>query len=155
NSWWCEGTLYRKPVPAYWFTGTNLIEERYTVQPLPDEELAKVTTGEGFWAGSPPLGPINRRMLDMPDGNPGHAIRSEDLMGASERICWLALCSGPALKVPGRKLYPSGGFWKNHIDAPDGFVDKTETFDDTLGLPRSVDLILPDRQCVFRYQALR
>jgi hypothetical protein len=58
----------------------------------------------------------------------------------SVKIPWLAFCSGTFLKMNGRKIplpvAPAGGSW----DAFD-YPDKTETFDDELGLPRRVDLL--------------
>jgi hypothetical protein len=67
-------------------------------------------------------------------------------------MCWLALCSGPALKRTGRQLFPPSDLWKELLPAPAGFTDKTVLFEDGLGLPRSIELFTPKDQLIFQYQ---
>lgn len=67
------------------------------------------------------------------------SIDGHPLGNVGVNIPWLAFCSGTYLKRPGR-LLPLPVATLRH--APDGFgySDRTVTFEDDLGLPRSVDL---------------
>jgi len=57
----------------------------------------------------------------------------------SVNIPWLAFCSGTYLKREGR-LVPLPAAILHHTRDRFAYTDKTETFEDTFGLPRTVDL---------------
>ncbi len=118
---------------AYWFTGTNLIEQTLTSNLAPHTDVSASL-----------------------DGNPGRTGGVADLMTFDTvgRICWLALCSGPALKREGRHIFPPSDFWKeSRLGFSDSFVDKTTVFPDDLGLPKSLTLLSTNDQTVLQYQA--
>jgi hypothetical protein len=54
-------------------------------------------------------------------------------------LAWLAFCSGPYLKRPGR-LVPLPLDILHHTPDRFGYSDRSETFNDEFGLPRTVDL---------------
>jgi hypothetical protein len=66
-----------------------------------------------------------------PDGHP--------LGDRAANIPWLAFCSGPYLKRNGR-LIPLPVDNLHHTPDRFAYSDKTETFEDEFGLPRTVDL---------------
>jgi hypothetical protein len=70
---------------------------------------------------------------------------------ASVSIPWLAFCSGPYLKQHGRRL----GLPRMQQSTFDvHYTDETTSFDDELGLPRTIDYYTPNRQPVCRCRAV-
>jgi hypothetical protein len=131
NTWYIERTN-QTGSRAYSFTGTNIIDHM------------EVTNHD----------PMIRSDKSI-DGNPGRPGGVADLMtfDAVGRICWLALCSGSALKHEGRKVYPPSDFWKESTIFFSGWSDKTTVFEDGLGLPKSITLVTTNGQSVLQYQA--
>lgn len=152
NMWRMEGDFSRNANVARWFNGTNIIEESVITRELPEAEMKRFAQVSKLAMSSPPVGQKTRRIYDTGDGNPGRPVRVSDLMDLRGRICWLALCSGPALKRDGRQLFPPSDLWKELLSAPAGFSDKTTVFDDGLGLPRSIELFTPQQRHIFQYQ---
>lgn len=151
NSWLMEGDFYRNSFTKLWFTGTNIIEETVITQEPSEAELKQPHVIK-FGLTSPPVGQKTTRTYETADGNPGRPVRVGDLMKLRGNICWLALCSGPALKREGRQLFPPSVLWKQLVSAPAGFTDKTTVFEDGLGLPRSIELFTPEQRRIFQYQ---
>jgi hypothetical protein len=117
---------------TYWFTRTNVIEQTVATNQIPYTTVS-----------------------DSADGNPGRPVRVADRMAfdMAGRVCWLAFCSGPALKREGRQIYPPSDFWKESSLVWSGWSDKTTVFEDNLGLPKSIRLSTTNNQCVVQYQA--
>jgi hypothetical protein len=89
---------------SYWFTGTNIIEQRVRPMSKPFTEVAASV-----------------------DGNPGRPVRVSDRMvfNPAGRICWLAFCSGSFLKRDGRQVFPPSDRWKESRLVDSGWSDKT------------------------------
>lgn len=152
NTWLMEGDFYRNSKAARWFTGTNIIEHSLITQELPEAEIKRLSQTSKLAITSPRVGHQTVRVYPTDDGNPGRPVRVSDLMNLRGRICWLAFCSGSALKREGRKLFPPSDLWKELLSAPAGFKDETTVFEDDFGLPRSVRLLTPNDQLIFSYQ---
>ena len=127
NGWQMDGDLARNGKVTYWFTGTNLIE--------------RTILTEGTF--SVPAGTQWTRKRESADGNPGRPVRESDFLTLPGRIACLAFCSAPCLKREGHRLFPPGDFWKEFINAPNGFSDHAVLFKDALGLPKTVNLYTP------------
>ena len=136
NSWWMNGYFARNAQVTCWFTGTNIVKEAL----LADGSLL-------------PMGTRHTQSFVSEDGNPGRPVRTLDLLNLQETICWLAYCSGPALRREHHQLYPVSDLWKETL-VPDrsGFKARTVVFDDPLGLPRSVNLYTAADQPAFQYR---
>ncbi len=152
NAWLMEGDFYRNSKARRWFTGTNITEHSVITQELPEAETQRLSQISKFAFTSPLVGHQSTRTYQTADGNPGRPVRVSDLMELRGRICWLAFCSGSALKRDGRQLFPPSDLWKELLSAPAGFMDKTTVFEDGLGLPRSVELFTQKDQLIFQYQ---
>ena len=152
NAWLMEGDFYRNSKARRWFTGTNIIEQSVITQELPEAETKRLSQISKFVITSPGVGHQSTRTYQTADGNPGRPARVIDLMDLRGRICWLAFCSGSALKREGRQLFPPDDLWKELLSAPAGFMDKTTVFKDGLDLPRSLELFTPKDQLIFQYQ---
>src|SRR5437773_3518961 len=128
---WRIGQTNQSGSRTYWFTGTNFIDH------IASNKRDSFTTSE-----------------ESVDGNPGRPAGVADLMtfGAAGRICWLALCSGSALKHQGRRIYPPSDLWKESIVLQSGWSDKTTVSEDGLALPKSVTLQMTNGQTVVEYQ---
>ena len=158
NSWLIE-IEFDTQRNTWWFTGTNLIEWSVVTHETPEETKAlfrkaaqQGTSMLGLAPNFPPVGARFNRTSESADGNPGRLPRISDLLHMPARIAWLAFCSGPALKRDGRRIFPPGDLWKEYITAPSGFADKTDVFEDNLGLPKTVDLYTTTRQPVLQYR---
>jgi hypothetical protein len=151
NSWLMEGDFIQNAFTKLWFTGTKIIEETVITHAPPDAGGKQPHVNRPGLAG-PPIGQKTTQTYYTADGNPGRPVRERDLMQLRGNICWLALCSGPALQREGRQLFPPSQLWKHNVSAPAGFKDKTAVFEDGLGLPRSVELFTPEQRRIFQYQ---
>ena len=151
NTWLMEGDFVRNAFTKIRFTGTSIIEDT-VITNEPSEADKQKFEQAGFPLTSPPVGRKMTQTYYTADGNPGRPIRERDLMTLRANICWLALCSGPALQREGRQLFPPSDQWKNLVSAPAGFTDKTTVFEDGLGLPRSIELFTPEQRRIFQYQ---
>jgi hypothetical protein len=133
NCWQMDGEFLKGAKSAWWFTGTNLIEHVVLTNDIPGA----------------PEGTELIHTYDSADGNPGGPAHFMDLLHLpSARISWLAFCSGSCLKRDGRRLFPPASIWKERVAAPAGFSDRTVVFEDSLGLPQSVDLRLTNHTFV-------
>lgn len=152
NTWLMEGDFVRNAFRKIWFSGTSIIEETVFTREPSEAELKQPLVIQFGLTNPPPVGTKMSKTHYTDDGNPGRPIRERDLMSLRENICWLAFCSGPALRREGRQLFPPSVHWKNVVSAPAGFADKTTVFEDGLGLPRSVELFTPEPCRIFQYQ---
>jgi hypothetical protein len=137
-----------------WFTGTNIIEHTVITKATPEAVVRRMTERSNLAMTAPPAGHKYTRVYESVDGNPGRPVRVADLMGFDTLagVSWLALCSGPALKREGRKIFPPSAFWKESSIVYSGWSDSTEVFQDGLGLPKSINLVSTNNQSIFRYQ---
>ena len=153
NTWLMEGGDFSQNAKVTcWFTGTNIVQHSVITQEVPDSVTKLIAQTSRFALTSPPVGQQSTRIYETIDGNPGRPIRVTDLLELRGRICWLAFCSGSALKREGRQLFPPSDMWKEVVPAPNGFTDTTTCFKDELGLPRSVELFEPQGRRAFQYQ---
>ena len=151
NIWLMEGPFIRNGVVTRIFTGSNIVESTHITSqpPGPPENVAK---GLRLAATAPPVGARYGRTIETSDGNPGRPVRVEDLFpDASGKVCWLAFCSGQALKGDGRRVPLPGALWKQYFSGDD-FTESTRTFPDVLGLPRAIEVFTSDNQHLFNYQ---
>jgi len=143
NSWFMERTYrgsYSNHVSQSWFTGTNLVSAEKILRTITEDHEIAIQSGftdVDIWPSI--------------DGNPGRPLKQQDFFMLDRYIPWIAFCSGPALKKD-HHLYPPMSFWKEMIDAPHGFSDRTTVFKDGFGLPISVKLFAETSQTIFQYQ---
>ncbi len=135
NSWRIENDWVSGGVNRWFFDGTNVYESIQVTKPLPPETLERMKK-----AGGPAPAPfdVSKSHLTIniwpsPDGHP--------LADQSVNLPWLAFCSGTYLKREGR-LIPLPMDILHHTPDRYAYTDQTETFNDAIGLPRSVDLYL-------------
>jgi hypothetical protein len=152
NGWAIEGQFTRNSSNTWWFSGTNLVERTIIDKLIPEPDRSRPSTPGFLAVGVPPVGQRFTHIYESADGNPGRRVRVSDLMTPDARACWVPFCSAPTLNNPGHQLYPPYDLWKELINAPTGFVERTSRFDDALGLPKSVDLNLPNGQPVLQYR---
>jgi hypothetical protein len=134
---WLMKSTYENLTDTWWFTGTNLFNYSSFSQPTSEGRSQRQST----------------RSYDSVDGNPGRPVRTTDLLTMqSARMAWLAFCSGPSIRREGRRLFPPSDIWKEYITAPSGFIDKTTTFEDDLGLPKNVELYVTNTFPVLQYR---
>jgi len=145
NSWEMDGDFCRNCRVTNWFTGREIIEHSVVDRLLSSLVLSEPQDSE------PPVGTESTRSYDSLDGNPAQPVRVADHLTLRGRIGWLAFCSGPCLKRGGREIFPPSDLWKELI-AGDHFADLTKTFEDSLGLPRSLDLYSTGNQTVVQYR---
>ena len=145
NSWMIAWQFNNYGSVTRWFTGTNMIEESIRMvdkwtDPTkpPSYQVPERTT----------------RVYESSDGNPGRPGRVADLMAFDvfSRSVWLAFCSGNALKTKGRTIFPPNDLWKETFVT--NWVDHTTVFQDGLGLPRNISLVVTN-QPVFQYEVHR
>jgi hypothetical protein len=111
----------------HYFDGTNVYKSLRITKQMPQPTL---TPGKPYMTSpSPDDGDIHVAII------PGdHPL---DNMGVN--IPWLAFCSGAYLRKPGRIIPKPAPVVRASPDAF-GYLDKTIIFEDSLGLPRSVEL---------------
>ncbi len=153
NSWLIDGDFARNAHITYWFTGSNLVEHSVVTRELSREFLERFNHPGFPAAGSPAIGSQSTRVIASVDGNPGQPVRQADSMTLAARIAWLGFCSGPFLKREGREVLPPSDLWKELISSK-GFSDKTVTFEDPLGLPKTLDLYTTKGQPVVQYRVI-
>ena len=145
NSWFMEcgdDGWYSGGKAQVWFTGTNVVTAYEITRNFTNDE------GQVFLPGSKSVD-----ISEVFDGNPGRPIKVRDFILFEQFVPWIALCSGPVLKMKDRHLYPPSDLWKETVYAPKGFTDKTTVFADSLGLPTSMTLFATTTQPIFQYRA--
>jgi hypothetical protein len=147
NSWLME-TEFAPARHAWLFNGSSVIA--YTVltdYPSDRKELYKknhpeTVLGKGY---------SNTNATDIGVPFLGPAFPAGRLFDSNMNIPWLAFCSAPYLKAkPEHVPLPTDGLSAYGIR----HTDDTTLFEDSLGLPRAVDLIAATNQPVCRYRVL-
>jgi hypothetical protein len=125
NSWMIESDWNGRV--TRWFTGTRII--------------ARGDAITGYETG---------------DTNPAGRAGVDDLMGFDlpAAVTWQAFGSGPAHRQGGAKLYPPSPFWEQARLSPAAWSERTELFNDSLGLPKSIHLVTADGESLYEYQVL-
>lgn len=119
NQWRIDSRYVKNGIQAAYYDGTNVYS---SLGILP-------SNGTNSQGGS---GAVTVTILPSPGGHP--------LGNLGLNIPWLAFCSGKYLKMPNRTIPVPV------IDVPGNadslsFVDKTTTFDDAEGLPKTIELL--------------
>ncbi|MEW6305079.1 MAG: hypothetical protein AB1705_16510 [Verrucomicrobiota bacterium] len=149
NDWYISGDFSSNADIEYWLIGTNVAERTTITSSMYLAQAEKVIqdklgrTQPGTPAISyPRAGEQYTKIHPAPQGQPAGS--------GSANVVWLAFCSGNYLKGDGRQIPmpvgpPSIAF---------GYSDKTTVFDDTFGLPKTVDLYATNGQLVCEYEVL-
>lgn len=134
NEWMIEDETDEGTLNKWCFDGLNVYNSIQRVKPMPEEVRRKF---EAVLPKQPPFevtrSNITIHVWPSPDGHP--------MAMAAANLTWLAFCSGPYLKREGR-LIPLTLEVLRHTSDRFAYTDRTETFADQFGLPRSVDLFL-------------
>jgi hypothetical protein len=138
--WSIESEFARGSIDKYYYDGTNVYHTMYAkkgfvAQPL-DPRAEQLIQKLPFKLKPLPsvedLPSLPRNLTVTPGGHP------LDNMGAN--LPWFALCSGGYLRSPGR-LLPLAGAEIRQFPGSFGFTDRTECFEDSLGLPKTSELL--------------
>lgn len=100
-------------------------------------------------------GGILARRWKSADGSPGHPHGPSYSVTPQIRIAWLAFASVPFLNNPDRAWSPLDGLVGMLVPAPSGFRDRTEVFEDALGLPKAVTFFADSPQPILQYRVTR
>lgn len=133
NQWFITSTFVRGGVETWSFDGTNVF---HTLRPTDSGQApAEKIGGRSPFARVPSDRARSNLTINVYASPGGHPFAH---VGAN--IPWLAFCSGPYLKRPGRVVPPPTA---NLFHAPDAFAysDRLETFDSFPFLPRKLDLL--------------
>lgn len=135
NEWWIETDAAQSAIEKWHFDGTNVYNSVRIVRPVPEDQRAQFTklTRLATVPFEAAKSNLTVRVWQSKDGHP--------LADLSVNMVWLAFCSGPYLKREGR-LIPLPCDILHHTPDRYAYRDKTETFEDGVGLPRVVDLYL-------------
>jgi hypothetical protein len=133
NEWRVEGDFIQGAESKWLFDGTNVYERVRSTSPTPTDVEERVT--KSFGLAMVPFevakSNVTIRIWASGDGHP--------LGYAPVNLAWLAFCSGTYLKRDGRLVpLPVGDL--HHTRDRFAYSDKTETFGDECGLPRTVEL---------------
>jgi hypothetical protein len=158
KTWFISGNFLNNAEAEYWLVGTNVVERR-TIHGNKYFEQAKEFVSEKILRRPPASrfstnrnGPILLRPRAGEVSTIVHpSPRGQPAGEGSANLVWLAFCSGPYLKYPGRQVPmplgpPSQAF---------GFRDQTVEFNDVLGLPKTVELYAADGRAVCEYKVLQ
>lgn len=149
NTWLMEGQFVRNAIVTRWFTGTNLVEQTRIIAPT---SIPPAANSLNLRVSAPPVGQVSTRSVETSDGNPARPVRVEDLFpDAIGKVSWLAFCSGSALRREGRQIPLPSSFWKQFFSGKN-FTDKTEFFDDSLALPKIIELHESNQHLLLNYQ---
>jgi len=133
NEWRIEHDFLRGGEEKYFFDGTNVYESIHITTPVPTELKDKISTVSGLATAAYDVAKSNLTINIWPSHD-GHPLGDK-----AANIPWLAFCSGPYLKRNVR-LIPLPVDNLHHTPDRFAYSDKTETFEDEFGLPRTVDL---------------
>lgn len=134
NNWRIENDFSQNGVNKWFFDGTNVYESLQITGSLPQETQDKMKSAgviAAFLAE-----PSSDLTINIWPSSDGHPLGDE-----SVNLAWLAFCSGTYLKREGR-LIPLPCENLRHTPDRYAYFDRTETFPDAFGLPRSVELSL-------------
>lgn len=131
NEWRIDPSFRETGTSQWFFDGTNVYNNIIAIGG-PRPIGARIRTGK-------PLAAVTNSSVHIRESRYGCPLDDWQV-----NIPWLAFCSGTYLKREGR-LIPQP-IVRSLRHAPDGFAysDKTETFKDEFGLPRTIDLFASD-----------
>jgi hypothetical protein len=147
NEWRIDNDFVQGGEEKWFYDGTNVCNSIRVMKAPPQAITDMVAKQVGVAPFQVAHSNLTVYIRESPDGHP--------LGNAGVNIPWLAFCSGNYLKRAGR-IVPLPVATLRH--APNGFAysDRTETFDDELGLPRVLTLfssrsmyVLVQRECPF------
>ena len=132
--WRIENDWSANAVNKWYFDGTNVYSSTQIVKPLSQETQDSLGRVASILVA--PFDPASKDRLAIgiwpsADGCP--------LGDNGVNLPWLAFCSGAFLKQPGRVI-PLPCDILQHTPDRYAYSDQTETFQDELGLPRTIDL---------------
>lgn len=128
NEWWIENDFTTTGESKWHFDGRTVYRSLRVTEPDAEETRDKLAWTVPYEQAKTNLGIHIWPSLD------GHPLG--DIV---VNIPWLAFCSGTYLKREGR-LIPLPATTLRHTRDRFAYTDQTETFNDALGLPRTVDL---------------
>ena len=132
NKWRIENNFSKNAQTKWLFDGTNIYDSRLMTK-APSELITSDAKRKGL-----AVVPFEIARSNLTIGI-DTASEGCSLGDVGVNIPWLAFCSGPFLRREGRVIPMPVA----HVNsAPDGFAssDRTQTFDDELGLPMKVEL---------------
>jgi RNA polymerase sigma factor (sigma-70 family) len=135
NEWWVEHDFVNGGETKWYFDGTNVYNSLRATQPM-SEERRELLSRTGMLFLAPTEESKSNLTVNIWESHDGHPFGD-----AAVNITWLAFCSGNYLKREGR-LIPLPDDELHHSPDRFAYTDKTESFDDEFGLPRTVDLFL-------------
>jgi len=133
--WRIEHDWLRNALNKWFFDGTNVYESLQVTSPMSQDAQRAMSQARG-----PAIVPFeiagSNLTINIWTSTDGHPMGDQGV-----NIAWLAFCSGKYLKRPGR-LVPLPVEMLRHTRDRFAYTDKTWTFEDELGLPRTIDLYL-------------
>jgi len=135
NRWRIENDWARGGLNKWFFDGINIYESIQVTSPPPEEtqEHLKRTLRPALVPFEQAKSNLTIHIWPTQDGHP--------LGDVGVNIPWLAFCSAPYLKREARLISLPCEILRHTPDRY-AYTDKTESFPDTFGLPRSLDLFL-------------
>jgi len=133
NAWRIEHDWIEGGVNKWFFDGTNVYESLQVTKPLPQETQDRRRRAFGF-AEAPFETARSNLTINVWTSSDGQPLGDEVV-----NLTWLAFCSGTYLKRDGR-LIPLPCEMLRHTPDRYAYTDQTTTFQDSCGLPRSIDL---------------
>ena len=133
NEWRIENDFVRSAEDKWFFDGTNVYNSLHATRPASEEGTDRIAKTSEF-ANVPFERAKSNLTINIRPSHDGHPLGD-----VSVNIPWLAFCSGTYLKRDGR-LIPLPASILHHTRDRFAYTDKTETFEDAFGLPRTVDL---------------
>jgi hypothetical protein len=137
NSWLIEGDFMRSARQTWWCTGSNIFTRTIITEKLPDDR-----PGREFFGPAPHVGEKSEETFGP---------RSNFRFHGLPQVPWLAFCSGTFVKAKGHQLLPP--LSENYLE--DQLNDKTQTFNDALGLPNDVKIFKSDSTLLCTYRVLQ
>jgi hypothetical protein len=151
NDWYIAGNFLKNAHVEYWLVGSNVMELRKITSGMyleqfkdfVSEKILRQPPRSLALESYPSPGEKIVVVHPSPLGQPaGHGM---------ENAAWLAFCSGDYLKKKGRQIpMPVGP-----SSFAFGYSDRTIVFNDTFGLPRSVQLFATNGVQVCEYEVLQ
>lgn len=151
NGWYISGDFSKNAKTDYWLVGTNVIEHTLITSSMfaerakdfVSEKILQHKPRSPILMSYPRAGQTFTKVYPSPLGQP--------VFGGMAGVVWLAFCSGDYLKQAGRQVPMPIGPSSQAF----GYSDKTVTFADSVGLPKSVDLFATNGTLVCHYQVLK
>lgn len=134
NQWRIDHDFSLNSEQHYFFDGTNVYSSARITKPLPEHLLTNKAYQAFGLAIAPSEESRSNVTINIWQSHNGHPLGDPGV-----NLPWLAFCSGNFLRREGR-LIPLPDDNLRHTPDRFAYTDRTETFDDELGLPRTIDL---------------